>query len=119
VLLDDADLTAATLAEAVAPIVNDVERAGRMSLAARSWARPHAAEGLARLALQVLSTESDPRDGASRDDAPDEGADAMDETGRDGIPVPHRVHLVGIGGAGMSGIARILAQRGHRSAGRT
>jgi UDP-N-acetylmuramate--alanine ligase len=27
--------------------------------------------------------------------------------------VPHRVHLVGVGGAGMSAIARILAQRGH------
>ncbi len=27
--------------------------------------------------------------------------------------VPERVHLVGVGGAGMSGIARILAQRGH------
>jgi len=26
---------------------------------------------------------------------------------------PRRVHLVGVGGAGMSGIARILAQRGH------
>jgi len=32
-------------------------------------------------------------------------------------PVPNRVHLVGIGGAGMSGIARILAQRGHRVTG--
>lgn len=29
------------------------------------------------------------------------------------VTVPHRVHLVGIGGAGMSAIARILAQRGH------
>ena len=27
--------------------------------------------------------------------------------------VPERVHLIGIGGAGMSAIARILAQRGH------
>jgi UDP-N-acetylmuramate--alanine ligase len=27
--------------------------------------------------------------------------------------VPQRVHLVGVGGAGMSAIARILAQRGH------
>ena len=27
--------------------------------------------------------------------------------------VPERVHLVGVGGAGMSAIARILAQRGH------
>ncbi|MTV26161.1 UDP-N-acetylmuramate--L-alanine ligase [Nitriliruptoraceae bacterium ZYF776] len=30
---------------------------------------------------------------------------------------PRRVHLVGIGGAGMSGIARILIQRGHRVSG--
>ena len=29
------------------------------------------------------------------------------------LDVPRRVHLVGVGGAGMSGIARILAQRGH------
>jgi UDP-N-acetylmuramate--alanine ligase len=32
-------------------------------------------------------------------------------------PVPQRVHLVGIGGAGMSAIARILAQRGHAVSG--
>lgn len=32
-------------------------------------------------------------------------------------PVPHRVHLVGVGGAGMSAIARILAQRGHAVSG--
>jgi UDP-N-acetylmuramate--alanine ligase len=31
--------------------------------------------------------------------------------------VPHHVHLVGIGGAGMSGIARILLQRGHAVSG--
>jgi UDP-N-acetylmuramate--alanine ligase len=30
---------------------------------------------------------------------------------------PRRVHLVGIGGAGMSGIARILLQRGHQVSG--
>lgn len=43
-------------------------------------------------------------------------------TGRDAVTAdaaavdlapPRRVHLVGVGGAGMSGIARILAQRGH------
>jgi UDP-N-acetylglucosamine--N-acetylmuramyl-(pentapeptide) pyrophosphoryl-undecaprenol N-acetylglucosamine transferase len=73
VLLDDADLSAATLAEAVAPIVKDVERAGRMSLAARSWARPHAAEAVARLVLQVLPgpiggrTEEVPRKEERRD----------------------------------------------------
>ena len=31
----------------------------------------------------------------------------------DGVDVPRHVHLVGVGGAGMSAIARILAQRGH------
>jgi len=79
VLLDDADLSAATLAEAVAPIVNDVERAGRMSLAARAWARPHAAEALARLALQLLPAAELPDAGGSQSDVdPDEG------DGRDG-----------------------------------
>lgn len=54
ILLEDADLDAASLAEAVRLIVSDVARAGRMALAARSWARPHAAEALARLSVGVL-----------------------------------------------------------------
>ncbi|MFA9428935.1 UDP-N-acetylmuramate--L-alanine ligase [Egicoccus sp. AB-alg2] len=33
------------------------------------------------------------------------------------LDTPRRVHLVGIGGAGMSGIARILLQRGHTVSG--
>jgi UDP-N-acetylmuramate--alanine ligase len=33
------------------------------------------------------------------------------------VTVPQRVHLVGVGGAGMSAIARILAQRGHTVSG--
>jgi UDP-N-acetylmuramate--alanine ligase len=33
------------------------------------------------------------------------------------LTTPTRVHLVGIGGAGMSGIARILVQRGHAVSG--
>jgi len=46
--------------------------------------------------------------------------DVAPETTRDvwdRMTVPHRVHLVGIGGAGMSAIARILAQRGHAVSG--
>jgi UDP-N-acetylmuramate--alanine ligase len=35
----------------------------------------------------------------------------------DTLARPRRVHLVGVGGAGMSGIARILLQRGHRVSG--
>ncbi|MFT7486878.1 MAG: UDP-N-acetylmuramate--alanine ligase, partial [Candidatus Paceibacteria bacterium] len=33
------------------------------------------------------------------------------------VDLPSRIHLVGIGGAGMSGSARMLAQRGHRVSG--
>jgi len=55
VMLDDADLDAATLVAAVSPIIQDIEQAGRMALAARSWARPHAAESLARLTLELLA----------------------------------------------------------------
>ena len=46
--------------------------------------------------------------------------DTMRHAGADGqrsATVPHRVHLVGVGGAGMSAIARILAQRGHAVSG--
>jgi UDP-N-acetylmuramate--alanine ligase len=35
----------------------------------------------------------------------------------DALTVPRKVHLVGVGGAGMSGIARILLQRGHEVSG--
>ena len=72
VMLDDADLDAASLANAVAPIATDVARAGLMSLAARAWSRPDAAEALARLVLLVLAPdvprdEADERPGSSQD----------------------------------------------------
>jgi UDP-N-acetylglucosamine--N-acetylmuramyl-(pentapeptide) pyrophosphoryl-undecaprenol N-acetylglucosamine transferase len=53
-LIEDAALSPDALATAVASIVTDSARAGAMSLAARAWARPEAAEGLARLVLGVL-----------------------------------------------------------------
>jgi len=65
-VIDDADLDAASLADAVGSIVTDVEQAGRMSLAARSWARPHAAEALAKLALELLRP-IDGDDGSQQD----------------------------------------------------
>ena len=41
------------------------------------------------------------------------GDDVMSDASGGTASVPSRVHLVGVGGAGMSAIARILAQRGH------
>jgi UDP-N-acetylmuramate--alanine ligase len=43
--------------------------------------------------------------------------DHHDALPADALDRPRRVHLVGIGGAGMSGIARILLQRGHQVSG--
>jgi UDP-N-acetylmuramate--alanine ligase len=43
--------------------------------------------------------------------------DHHDALPADALDQPRRVHLVGIGGAGMSGIARILLQRGHQVSG--
>jgi UDP-N-acetylglucosamine--N-acetylmuramyl-(pentapeptide) pyrophosphoryl-undecaprenol N-acetylglucosamine transferase len=66
VLIEDVDLDAATLAAAVMPIVADVEQAGRMSLAARSWSRPYAAEALAGITLELLGTDSGRHDRPER-----------------------------------------------------
>ena len=33
------------------------------------------------------------------------------------LTVPHRIHIVGIGGAGMSAIATVLARMGHEVSG--
>ena len=38
----------------------------------------------------------------------------MVDGNRDNRPLPKRIHLVGIAGIGLSAIARVLAQRGHR-----
>jgi UDP-N-acetylmuramate--alanine ligase len=51
-----------------------------------------------------------------------EPADVTASPPTDPLPVdaldrPRRIHLVGIGGAGMSGIARVLLQRGHQVSG--
>jgi len=68
VLLADEDLTPSSLAGAVAAIVTDASRAGAMSLAARAWARPAAAEALALLALSALP---DPQPASGREAAED------------------------------------------------
>jgi len=75
VLLADDDLTPQSLATAVAPIVSDPARAGAMSLAARAWARPAAAEALALLALSVLPDRSDAPGAASDAVTQSDGAD--------------------------------------------
>jgi len=54
VLLADADLSPDLVAATVATILSEPWRIGAMSAAARAWARPEAAEALARLVLDAL-----------------------------------------------------------------
>lgn len=52
-LVDDAALTPAVLADAVTAIVTDPARRDAMRTAARAWARPDAADAVARLLLEL------------------------------------------------------------------
>ncbi len=54
---DEDDLDAAALAAAVRDLVADAGRLAAMGLAARTWARPDAAEGVAVVALDVLDAD--------------------------------------------------------------
>lgn len=53
------------------------------------------------------------------DARPDDSARPAAATAGDALPcgLPNRVHLLGVGGAGVSGAARLLAARGHRLTG--
>ena len=54
VVLDEDDLDAAAVVAAVGGLVSDADRLAAMGLAARTWARPDAAEGVAVVALEAL-----------------------------------------------------------------
>ncbi len=96
VLVDDADLTPSFVADTVASLLNDTGRLQSMTAAAALAAHRDAAQRVAEVALEV---------GPQRPKAVAVNAKSLPDELR-------RVHMVGIGGAGMSGIARILLDRG-------
>jgi UDP-N-acetylglucosamine--N-acetylmuramyl-(pentapeptide) pyrophosphoryl-undecaprenol N-acetylglucosamine transferase len=53
-VLEDADLSPDLVATTIAEVLSDPARLGVMARAARAWARPDAAEGLALLVLEAL-----------------------------------------------------------------
>jgi UDP-N-acetylmuramate--alanine ligase len=91
VVIPDDELDAERLWNVVRDLIADRERLGAMARAARSLARPDAAE---RVAEQLLAAAK----------AQEPGADAA-WNGR-------RLHFVGIGGAGMSGLALVARSIG-------
>jgi UDP-N-acetylglucosamine--N-acetylmuramyl-(pentapeptide) pyrophosphoryl-undecaprenol N-acetylglucosamine transferase len=59
VAITDEELDERTLASTVEQLLADPIRAAKMGLAARAWARPDAAEGMAALILEVLASAAD------------------------------------------------------------
>lgn len=113
-VLRDEELTAVTLARRVESLLDHEERLRAMAERSRALGRPDAAERLADLVEEVSRAAGRPRSVR-----PDGATDPSARPG-DGIPDPYRwrsAHLVGIGGAGMSGIARLLLAAGVRVSG--
>ena len=108
VVLPDDELTPARLRAEVEALAGDAERLGAMAAAARAAARPHAARAIAGEVLAAL--EPAPADLAAPEAA---AADLRRETPWRG----RRLHFVGIGGAGMSGLALIAKALGAEVSG--
>ena len=97
-MADEAAFTADYVADTVPALAKDPARLAAMGAAASGLVPADADDRLARIVADVLRTG-----GLMRLPVPDE-IPAAEQLGR--------VHFVGIGGAGLSGIARLMARRG-------
>ena len=91
-------MTGALLAERITALVGDAARLAAMAAAARQLARPDAAMVIADKALRARHGERESR--------------PTTMLGR-----TRRIHFVGVGGIGMSGIAELLANLGYEVTG--
>ena len=114
----DAELTGERVAELVTGLVGDPDRLAAMAAAARASGHAGADETLARIVLEAAGTTSTRERRGTRPVGPGGARTHAGDRPRcdtDVPPLPRllsRVHFIGIGGAAMSGIARILLARG-------
>jgi UDP-N-acetylmuramate--alanine ligase len=140
-VIADGDLDATRLAGELDALLADPGQRQAMAAAARGLARPHAAEAVAGLAeAHARDAQPDlgplPGPGGDHPGGEEPGGDGSrgaggepgDRVGRSGrgdrsqgggldLRHPRRVHIVGIGGAGMSAIAGVLVAMGHHVSG--
>lgn len=109
VMILDRELKPTVLAEHVKPFLLDEERLARKSEGMRRLHIPDAAGRLANLVLEVAGGRGTAEGPRPERDPPAAPLAAVGD--RLGVPW-RRVHLVGIGGAGMSAIARVLGSAG-------
>ena len=144
VVIADAELTPERLAREVAALLGDEPRLAAMAEASARLARPRAARDIAGELRRAAGRRSDEaEDHADHDRRDDDerrgqGGPGAGAVGRHGdynagavprlrgfVAADHgggpwagrRLHLIGIGGAGMSGYARVAAQLGARVSG--
>ena len=100
-LVTDADLTAEWIRDTLLPVLVNIDQVADMSEAAHSLGRGDADRWLAEAVFEIVDGK---------------GTVAVKNLITQAEPVPAarlgRVHFAGIGGAGMSGIARIMLARG-------
>ena len=119
-LVDDAAFTPAWVDAQLLPLAADAARLGAMAAAARALGEPAADEALADLVDERRRRQEEPVNRTPRTPTVDDPFAAARFDFR--APVPSaadlgRVHFLAIGGAGMSGVARIMLARGIRVTG--
>ena len=105
VVVADADLDGRRLAGLVGELLADRTRLARMAAASRAAGRPDATRRVAD-EVEALLARAALRPDVSGPNMNEESS-VRHETG-----IPQPVHFIGVGGAGMSGIAAVLAELG-------
>ena len=109
-MIEQKDLSGEAIAGRIAALVADAPRRERMATAARAFARPDAARVIVDRALELAGRErGEPHDRQTPSFAAAPESWMLGRT--------RRVHFVGIGGIGMSGIAELLANLGYEVTG--
>ena len=118
VVLPDRQCTGARLAEEIEALRSPPQRLEHMREAAASLGRTDAVAAVVSLVETHARGGARPAGGRrQRPGVP--GRSVSDAAGGEAVDLsyPRRIHLVGVGGAGMSAIASVLAAMGHRVTG--
>jgi UDP-N-acetylmuramate--alanine ligase len=108
IVLGDDELGASRLRSLVGDLLGDGDRLRAMAAAARGLARPDAA---ARVARELLEAAGTPEAAGERTATP-AATRAGESTAGERSWAGRRLHFVGIGGAGMSGLALVARELG-------
>jgi UDP-N-acetylmuramate--alanine ligase len=102
-LIDEAQLTSDVLFDRITHLLSDAEARVSMSMRARELGEESRGDGLVRFINDVAQHRTT--------------FDSTDDIGGSRNQSFQRIHVVGVGGPGMSAVATVLAEMGHRVSG--